>query len=138
MSSSYQVRYLRNNMCAHAPEDAVFLANAAVLFEVNTTTYHVTVGEDIAVNCSQTGYVRTEWKWEDTEGSVVSSSNQDRIWTDLSQRIALGKSDVKNHQILNLHIDDIRMKDSGVYHCSIGDNRTDPIAVTVNVSTPGD
>ena len=125
-------------MCAHGPDNAVSLVNAAVLFKVNTTTYHVTAGEAIAVNCSQTGYIRTEWTWEDTKGSVVSLNNQDRIRADLSQRVTLGKSKEKNHQVLNLHIDDIRMRDSGVYHCSIGDNQTAPIAVTVDVSTPGD
>ena len=108
----------------------------AVLLEVSKTDYQVELGGSVAVNCSQTGYLRTPWKWNDTQGNDISPIGQDnRMRTDVSAPTKLGNTEVDNHQMLFLYIDDVRMMDAGEYYCSL-ENKD--VKVRLDVREPGD
>ena len=109
----------------------------AVLFSVDVTTAVVTAGETVSVNCSQTGYIRTDWSWK-RNGADITSDMSERVYTQLSTRTKLGPTvptvTVPNHQSLFLRLRYARMTDNGVYTCV---TETDTQTVTVDVRPPG-
>ena len=107
-----------------------------VLFSVNETAVMVTAGETVRVNCSQTGYIRGQWRWMGN-GSDISTAPSERVYSELSARSKLGPptgTTVPNHQSLFLHLRYARVMDNGVYTCV---TETDTQTVTVDVQPPG-
>ena len=90
----------------------------------------------MSVNCSQTGYIRTDWSWR-RNGADITSDMNERVYTELSTRTKLGPSisnEAANHQSLFLRLRYARMTDKGVYTCV---TQTDTQTVTVDVQPPG-
>ena len=107
-----------------------------VLFSVNETTVMGTAGEAVRVNCSQTGYIRTQWRWR-RNGVDLPTVPSERVYTELSGRSKVGtvrSNTVDNHQSLFLHLRHARVMDNGKYTCV---TETDAQTVTVDVQPPG-
>ena len=107
-----------------------------MLFSVNATTVVVTAGEAVTVNCSQTGYIRSQWRWR-RNGINIPTSSSERVYTKLSARSKVGSftgNTVDNHQSLFLHLWHSRVMDNGVYICV---TETDAQNVVVDVQPPG-
>ena len=108
-----------------------------VLFSVGVTTAVVTAGEAVTVNCSQTGYIRTQWSWR-RNGADITSDKSQRVYIQPTTRTKLGPRiptvTVPNHQTLSLHLRYARVMDNGVYTCA---TETDIRTVTVDVQPPG-
>ena len=107
-----------------------------MLFSVNVTTVVVTAGEAVTVNCSQTGYIRSQWRWR-RNGINIPTSSSERVYTKLSARSKVGSftgNTVDNHQSLFLHLWHSRVMDNGVYICV---TETDAQNVFVDVQPPG-
>ena len=105
-----------------------------VLF--NVTTVMVTAGEAVSVNCSQTGYIRGQWRWRRNEVNI-STAPSERVYSELSARSKVGPSTgnkANNHQSLFLHLRHARVMDNGEYTCV---TETDTQTVTVDVQPPG-
>ena len=111
----------------------------SVLFSVDVATAAVTAGETVSVNCSQTGYIRTDWSWW-RNGSDITSNMSKRVYTEQLTRTNLRPvmGTVPNHQSLFLHLRYARVMDNGVYRC-VTQEGTQPVAqtVTVDVQPPG-
>ena len=112
-----------------------------VLFSVDMATAVVTAGETVAVNCSQTGYIRTDWSWR-RNGADITSDMSERVYTELSTRTKLGPTivarTVLNHQSLFLRLRYARVMDNGVYRCVTQEGtQTVTQTVTVDVQPPG-
>ena len=114
-----------------------------VLFSVNETTVVVRAGEAVRVNCSQTGYIRTQWRWRRNGVDLPTApSDRERVYTELSGRSKVGPvssstvtgTTVDNHQSLFLHLRHARVMDNGKYTCI---TETDTQTVTVDVQPPG-
>ena len=106
-----------------------------VLFSVNMTTVGA-AGETVTVNCTQTGYIRTQWRWW-RNGTNISSTPSERVYTEFSARTKLGPitgNTVRNHQSLFLHLRYARVMDNERYTCT---TETDTQTLTVNVQAPG-
>ena len=108
-----------------------------MLFSVDVATAVVTAGETVAVNCSQTGYIRTDWSWRNN-GADITSDMSERVYTEMAERTKLGPTivtrTVPNHQSLFLRLRYARVMDNGVYRCV---TQTDTEMVTVDVQPPG-
>ena len=105
-----------------------------VLF--NVTTVMVTAGETVRVNCSQTGYIRGQWRWS-RNGVNISTAPSERVYSKLSARSKVGPlagNSVDNHQSLFLHLWHARVMDNGEYTCV---TETDTETVTMDVQPPG-
>ena len=97
----------------------------------------VTAGEAVRVNCSQTGYLRSQWRWR-KNGVNLPTAPSERVYTELSARTKVGLNTgntVNNHQSLFLHLQRARVMDRGEYTCV---TETDTQIVTVNVQLPGE
>ena len=99
-------------------------------------TVVVRAGEAVRVNCSQTGYIRTQWRWR-RNGVDLPTAPSERVYTELSGRSKVGPATattVDNHQSLFLHLRHARVMDNGEYTCV---TETDTQTVTVDVQPPG-
>ena len=106
----------------------------SVLF--NATAVMVTAGEAVRVNCSQTGYIRGQWRWS-RNGVNITTAPSVRVYSEMSARSKVGVSTgstVDNHQSLFLHLRYARVMDNGEYTCV---TETDTQTVTVDVQPPG-
>ena len=114
----------------------VVLDSTPTLVLFNVTTVMVTAGEAVRVNCSQTGYIRGQWRWR-RNGSDISTGSNERVYSKLSARSKVGTvtgSTVDNHQSLFFHLRYARVMDNGEYTCV---TETDTQTVTVDVQPPG-
>ena len=128
--SGCEVRFL----ASYTVNVSVFLST--VLFSVNMPTVVVRAGEAVRVNCSQTGYIRTQWRWR-RNGVDLPTAPSERVYTELSGRSKVGTATantVPNHQSLFLHLRHARVMDNGEYTCV---TETDTQTVTVDVQPPG-
>jgi len=99
-------------------------------------TVVVRAGEAVRVNCSQTGYIRTQWMWR-RNGVDLPTAPSERVYTELSGRSKVGTATattVPNHQSLFLHLRHARVMDNGEYTCV---TETDTQTVTMDVQPPG-
>ena len=100
-------------------------------------TVVVRAGEAVRVNCSQTGYIRTQWRWR-RNGVNLPTTPSERVYTELSGRSKVGSvrsNSVPNHQSLFLHLRHAHVMDNGEYTCV---TETDTQTVTVDVQPPGE
>ena len=124
-------------MCVLIALDPPPHSSYTVLFSVNMPTVVVRAGEAVRVNCSQTGYIRTQWRWR-RNGVDLPTAPSERVYTELSGRSKVGtvtSNTVPNHQSLFLHLRHARVMDNGEYTCV---TETDTQTVTVDVQPPGE
>ena len=120
------MEYSENNIILHCAFILLLPpppSSYTVLFSVNMPVV-VRAGEAVRVNCSQTGYIRTQWRWR-RNGVDLPTAPSERVYTELSGRSKVGPvtsstvtgTTVDNHQSLFLHLWHARVMDNGKYTC---------------------